>query len=484
MKKYITDYVNPNEAKLNYGLLNREYDKTLVDYLVDSAKSLEQLANEVSTIKFLSYDFIEYESEIDYNNHIRTRKSKKKKKKEADKKYMLMKESRYGELVLKFKITCKNEEEIITKSILVPLPDEDGYYTIKGKRYILMYQLVDASTYTTRTSVVLKSLMPVYLMRSAFVATDIEGNTFEIPVYSTKVFSKDVDIFYFYFAKMGVEKTLKYFSVDRFVNLVSTVEDKETNYYFQISSKLYIEVPKDVFNKYEYFRSIVFMFLKVCNNRINIENIENKTIWIEKIGAQYSKYSASTNNEEKGKKTLIAFNRMLDETTKHILRIDDEHKQSMYSIIRWMIQNYRELRQKDNMDLNNKRLRDSEYIASLLNKELSERSVKAINYGKRLTKEKLRDVFKFPGDILLSKLFKSGLFRYDDQVNDMDMFNKFKYTIKGPNSVGGKNQNTIAASQRGIDPSFIGRIDLNVAGNSDPKPYLGLYVATYIEKLF
>ena len=48
------------------------------------------------------------------------------------------------------------------------------------------------------------------------------------------------------------------------------------------------------------------------------------------------------------------------------------------------------------------------------------------------------------------------------------MFNKFKYTIKGPNSVGGKNQNTVAASQRGIDPSFIGRIDLNVAGNSDP----------------
>ena len=481
MIKFITDYVNPNEARLNYGLLNRDYDKSLVDYLVDSAKSLEVLQNEVSSIQFLSHEFIEFESEIDYNNHIRTRKSKKKKKKEADKKYMLMKESRYGELILKFKITCKGEEEIITKSILVPLPDEDGYYTIKGKRYILMYQLVDASTYTTRSSVVLKSLMPIYLKRTSYIQKDVEGNTFEIPIYSTIVFSRDVDIFYFYFAKMGVKKTLKYFSVDRFVNLVSTVGDKNTNYYFQISSKLYIEVPKEVFNKFEYFRSIVFMILKVCNNRINLENIENKTMWIEKIGTQYS---ISANNEEKGKKTLIAFNRMLDETTKHVLRIDDEHKQSMYSIIRWMVQNYRELRQKDNMDLNNKRLRDGEYIASLLNKELSERLVKAINYGRKLTKEKLRDVFKFPGDILLSKLFKSGLFRYDDQVNDMDMFNKFKYTIKGPNSVGGKNQNTVAASQRGIDPSFIGRIDLNVAGNSDPKPYLGLYMVTYTEKLF
>ena len=465
MINFITDYVNPNEARLNYGLLNREYDKSLVDYLVDSAKSLEVLQNEVASIKFLSHKFVEFESDIDYNDHIRTRKSKKKKKKEADKKYMLIKESRYGELILKFKITCKGEEEIVSKSILVPLPDEDGYYTIKGKRYILMYQLVDASTYTTRSSVVLKSLMPVYLKRTSYKQKDVEGNTFEIPIYSTIVFSRDVDIFYFYFAKMGVKKTLKYFSADRFIKLEPTIGDTEKNYYFQISSKLYIEIPKDIFNKYVYFRSIVFMILKVCNNRINLENIENKTMWMEKIGAQYS---TSANNEEKGKKTLLAFNRMLDETNKDILRIDSEHKQSMYSILRWMVQNYRELRQKDNMDLNNKRLRDSEYIASLLNKELSERLIRAINYGRKLTKEKLRDVFKFPGDILLSKLFKSGLFRYDDQVNDMDMFNKFKYTIKGPNSVGGKNQNTVAASQRGIDPSFIGRIDLNVAGNSDP----------------
>lgn len=465
MKKFIKDYMNPNEARINYGLLNREYDKSLVDYLVDSAKSLEVLHNEVGSIKFLSHEFIEYESEIDYNNYIRTRKSKKKKKKEQDKKYMLMKESRFGELKLKFRLTCKGEKEEIVKSILVPMPDDDGIYTIKGKRYILMYQLVDASTYTTRTSVVLKSLMPVYLKRDPFIRTDVEGNTFEAPVYSTIVFTKNIDIFYFFFAKMGVKDTLKYFSVDKFVIMTSTVNDKDNFYYFQISSKLFIEVPKTIFNKYEYFRSVIFMILKVCNNRVNLENLENKVMWTEKIGSQYS---ASSNHYEKGKGMLMSLDRMLDETTKHILRINPEHKENMYSIIRWMVQNYRELKQKDNMDLNNKRLRDGEYIASLLNRELSQRLAKVITYGKKLTKEKLRDVFKFPGEILLSQLFKSGLFRYDDQVNDMDMFNKLKYTIKGPNSVGGKNQNTVSASQRGIHPSFIGKIDLNVAGNSDP----------------
>ena len=41
--------------------------------------------------------------------------------------------------------------------------------------------------------------------------------------------------------------------------------------------------------------------------------------------------------------------------------------------------------------------------------------------------------------------------------------------VKGPNSQGGSSGKTIATCQRGIDPSFVGRIDLNLVGNSDPK---------------
>ena len=72
-------------------------------------------------------------------------------------------------------------------------------------------------------------------------------------------------------------------------------------------------------------------------------------------------------------------------------------------------------------------------------------------------------------NILIKSLFNSGLFRYDDQVNDLDFFNKLKFTTKGPNSLGGKNTQSIVPAARGLDPSYIGRIDLNVVGNSDPK---------------
>ena len=86
----------------------------------------------------------------------------------------------------------------------------------------------------------------------------------------------------------------------------------------------------------------------------------------------------------------------------------------------------------------------------------------------KVTIDILKDIFKFSGDVISQQLHKSGLFRYDDRINDMDFFNKFKYTIKGPNSLGGKNDKNIAIKYRNAYPSYIGKIDINVCGTSDP----------------
>ena len=50
----------------------------------------------------------------------------------------------------------------------------------------------------------------------------------------------------------------------------------------------------------------------------------------------------------------------------------------------------------------------------------------------------------------------------------MDFFSKFRWSSKGPHSVGGNNTNNIAITQRGIYPSFLGYIDIIVSGNSYP----------------
>lgn len=460
MREFIKQYKNPNEDRINYKLINREYDKPLIEYINDSAKSLEVLKN----IEFIGSEFIEYESQIDTNKYEKRRKSKDKKNKQ-DLKYTNIDDSRVGELILRFRITFKGETEIIEKPILIPLPDEDGNYQIKGKKYILMYQLVDASTYVNKQSVVLKSIMPIFLTRKSCTKKDTDGNEYTCAIYTTKVFRNDINIIYFYFAKIGVEKTLKYMMVDRYMTLTDEIDDKEEYIYFQISNGFYLKVVRRVFEQSNYVSSLAFMILSICNSKVNSENIHSKAMWIEKIGGIFS---VSTNQYEKGKNILIFLDRMLDETTKSTLRIDEVHKKSMYSILRWQLQNFNELKKKDNMDMANKRLRDSEYIASLLNQELSKRLLPAINSGRKLSKEKIKDIFKFPGEILITQLYRSGLFRYDDQVNDMDFFSKLKFTLKGPNSLGGKNNNSMSASVRGLHPSMIGRIDLNVVGTSDP----------------
>lgn len=461
MKEFMKEYSNsnPNINRLNYGLINKEYDKPLIEYINDSAKSLEVIKN----IQFLGSRFVEYESEIDMNKYEKRRKVDNKNKEEI--KYTSIEDSRVGELILKFKITFKGKSEIIEKPILVPLPDEYGYYQIKGKKYILMYQLVDASTYVTKNSVVLKSIMPIFLTRKPFTKKDTEGYEYTCPIYSTKVFKNDITIMYFYFAKIGLTKALRYFSVNHYMGVSNEKKDTEHFIYFQISQGFYLKVKRNAFNDSQYIRSVAFMILNVCNSKVNIDNMDCRQLWIEKIG---NIFSVSTNHYEKGKNILVFFDRMLDETTKSNLRIDPKYKKSMYSILLYMFQNFNELKKKDNMDMENKRLRDSEYIASLLNKELSKRILPVVNSGKKLTREKIKDVFKFSGEILITQLYNSGLFRYDDQVNDMDFFSKLKYTVKGPNSQGGQNSQSISSYSRGLHPSMLGRIDLNVVGTSDP----------------
>ena len=463
MRNFIRHYKNPNEDLINKKLISREYDDNLVSYIVDACKSLEVL----SYIEFLGYEYIENEADINTSEYINARMRGNKKKNDPTK-YMYMHDSRCGELRLKFKLDCNGDCEIITKNILIPIIDRNMYYTIKGNKYLLMYQIVDNSTYTTKKSLVLKSMMPVAIRVKSYTAKSTDDVSYTAPIYTINVFKKDVDIMLFYLAKIGIKNTLSYFSLDPIVNFVSgsyDPEDKE-NLYFAINTKLYLQVNKYFFQKYNIVKTLVFMLLSPMTNRLTPENLLNKNYWIDTLG---SVGTTNKNNQfEKGLNTLTFFDRMIDNTTKKILKVHPINKKNTYSILRWMILNFNDLRKKDNLSLDNKRLRCNEYIASLLTKTFSERINRVIAMGSKASIKNVKDIFKFPGDIIIGELHKSGLLRYDARVNDMDFFGKTKITTKGPNSLGGNNENNIAIKYRGIDPSFIGRLDINVCGTSDP----------------
>ena len=482
MKKYIKNYRPPFEDRLNKSLMNKEGDEPLVEFVKDTFKSLEVLKN----IKILGFEYNKRESTIDINKYIFKRNKKKKKKDRHPIKYVA--DTRNNLLTAIVHILVEEEdpktkekilrEKTVKKDILIPFQDEDGYYYIKGRKYYIIYQLVDKSTYNSTATVTLKSLMPIAVKRTKYESNDLniawektkrgkvevkdsKGNKYVLPVYSVFVFRKEIPIILFYMAN-GLEWAMNYLYADNIIHFKSSLEDAdiEKNLYFQISSKCYIEVNREVFIAHKYIQSIVGALLHVTTNRITIENLYDKEIWIKKL--------SKNNTLDKGLDTLVFFNRLMDETTKKVLKLSRFNKKDVYSILRWIMMEYTELRMKDNLCLDNKRLRANEYIASLLTREFSKRLNRLISLGKRATLIEYLDVLRFGGDIIIQHMHKSGILRFEDTVNDMTFFSRFRYTTKGPNSLGGKNSNNISIRYRGIHPSYLGKIDLLTCGNSDP----------------
>lgn len=477
MIKMLSEYTRTFDDRLNLPLINRELDKELYIYVYETIKSLEVF----DSVKILGYTYNDKENDIKMQEYQRTRMSGGHKEKEDPVQIMPIVESRVGELIIHYELSIDEVQEDKTtkvrtkrysKKILIPLKDEEGYYTIRGNRYILMYQLVDSTTYSTSNSVVLKSIMPIPLKRKIKYIHDVDRNQFTVPIYSTMIFKNEINMMLLFFAKMGFLESLKYLSVDRVITMVESLGDDLDYYiYFRINQNLFIRVNRFAFNESMEVKSIVGMMMECMNNRTLLFDVVNQNFWLEKLGYQPNTQQPKF-KRDRARNLLLSADRMIDMTTRRVLNIAPDHKDSMYSALRWMFMNYNELKNKQTMDITNKRLRDNEYIASLMTSELSSRLYRVMSAVRRPQSRNLNTVeelFSFKGNILLENLFLSGLFKYDDVVNDMDFWNKLKFTIKGPNSQGNASSGkTIATCQRGIDPSFIGRIDLNVVGNSDP----------------
>lgn len=71
-------------------------------------------------------------------------------------------------------------------------------------------------------------------------------------------------------------------------------------------------------------------------------------------------------------------------------------------------------------------------------------------------------------DLFITKLYSSGVLRYSETNSDMDMGNRFKFTKKGPNSLGNQDNRRIPVRQRQLHPSMLGYIDIADTSSSDP----------------
>lgn len=460
MLKYLNKLPNDYREMLNHGLINKEYDKPLEEYIVDSLKGFEILPN----FKIISYTWVPDEEKYDVNDHVMHRNTNKKKA------IKNIAETRCGVLYVDIEVTGLDKNgtikvHYIKKPIIIPICDDDGYFLIKGKKCYLIYQMVDKMLYPSFGAVTIKSLMPICVKTNKEDFTDMDGNVYTIPTYSIQIFKTAINVLLIY-SHLTIGKTLNFMEVDRFIRIEHKGDDlpKSDNIIrFDCGKKsdIIVAVKKNIFDSEIYVKSIVGCLIKLFEDTgIQYNNINNWEEWMIIVGGK--------NTVRRGMYQHIFFNRLLDEVTRKEIKIDDYDKQDIYHLLRWILQNYYSLWSKDNLSMINKRLRCNEYIGSFVTAEVSKRINRIVSLGDKATIKDMLNAFRFPEDIFLTRLYSSGVLRYAENDSDIDFSMKLKYSAKGPNAIGAHSDRRIPIRQRILHPSMLGALDVSSSSSSDP----------------
>lgn len=460
MLKYLNQLPNDYRDLLNVELMSKSFDRPLEEYIFDAFKGFEILPN----IKILDYDWVPDEDKYDVNDHVIRRNSNK------NKAIKNIAETRCGVMYIDIEVSGLDKNgtmkvHYLKKPIVIPIQDENGYYMIKGKKCYLIYQMVDKMLYPSFGAVTIKSLMPICVKTSKEDFTADSGEVYTIPCYTIQIFKSAINVLLIY-SNLGITKTLNFLEVDRFIHIESKDRsypktDKLLRFDCGKKSDIIVAVDKAMFEREVYVKSIVGCLVKLFEEtKIKYENIDNWEEWMIIVGGK--------NTIRRGIYQHIFFNRLLDDVTRKELKINEYDKQNIYYLLRWILQNYHTLWAKDNLSMVNKRLRCNEYIGSFVTAEVSKRINRIVSLGDKATIKEFLGLFRFPEDIFITKLYSSGVLRYAETDSDMDFGQRWKYTAKGPNSLGGQDARRIPIRQRTLHPSMLGWIDIADTSSSDP----------------
>ena len=365
MLEYLNKLPNDFRDMLNLGIMNKDYDSSVVEHVVNAFRGFELFPN----IKILDYEFDGNEINYDINDHVVRRNTNK------NKAVKNISETRCGILYIDIEISGVDrngvtEVRYVKKPIIIPIQDEKGYYLIRGKKSYIIYQLVDKMLYPSFGAVTIKSLMPIYVKTMKKDIAAYTGETFTVPIYSINIFKAAINVLMVY-SHLGITKTLNFLEVDRFIRVLSKQPEypiEENTLYFECGKKsdIAVAVRADIFEKEIYVRSIVGCLIALFDEtKILFENIDNWEEWMIIVGGK--------NTIRRGQYQHLFYKRLLDDITRNELKINYHDKQNIYYLLRWIIQNFHVLWAKDNLSMMNKRLRCSEYASSFITAEVSKR---------------------------------------------------------------------------------------------------------------
>ena len=378
-----------------------------------------------------------------------------------------------------------NQEDTFDVLIAVPRVIDGAYIHLNGNDYFPLFQLVDGSTYNNTSSASAKTQSitlktnsnAVKMLRNFFEFKLSDGETFKkLASFSVYLFDHKVTLFEYYLARFGWYKTISEFKFDHVIKV--TEEDPQDDEYdtfvvqnSHMKTASYISAVRSVLDADRILQSFVAAFIisinKYATKNFTLDHIYNTDFWICKLGFNF--VSSETSVFTKGNAIIESLENSYDIPTQKRLRLPDEIKSNIYSVLKWMASEFSYIRLKDNLDASSKRIRWSEYIAAMY--------IMIINLKLRRLPEKpdpnvevlrIKQQLNTPPMALIAELQKSNLKGFRNMVNDRDSFLQLKYTIKGPSGPGEGNGKKVAQNIRAVDISQLGIIDVNTSSASDP----------------
>jgi hypothetical protein len=363
----------------------------------------------------------------------------------------------------------KGETKTIEKKLYFPKLINGCYYLIKDVMYFPIFQIIDAETYRTNSSITMRTaLQPIVVSYKNTTIKTVENE--EIDGYYTfsKIFDTKIPIFIYFFANYGVNGTLKFLDLEEHFLILDKTRyddfDSDNYYLFKLGSMLYLAADKEYVKESVNNKMMMITFLNAFlkKDKVSTDKLDDLNYWVKKLGSYFTKNP--TNYDTKGKSVKLSFERLLDNTTKRIIRLSDRDKESVYTLLRWFLINYNDLLYQDNDDLANKKLRLNECFIFPLLKTWTDGVLRILN-GKNITIKTLESLFSnITPDFLITKIKNDNL-RYMNNVDSIDISNKLKLTISGNQSISNSKGEIKGKT---LHPSLIGNIDLIFTSNNNP----------------
>lgn len=467
----IHDFNDKYRKKFNPDLF-AESDEGIIDEVKKVILSCQR--ETFFTIKVLNFSVVEnYDDIINILQKYEKEHGHKNQGKDNVYDFINLKDSDIRLLVVDYYIAINDEYDNIEVLIAIPRSVDRYYYRINGNTYSALWQIVDASTYNSSTSnskkhsVTLKTMfMPIRVYRYTTNHKNslkdwYSGEPIICTFYTSYIFKKSLLVMKYILAKFGYYNTIRFLHLD-LIDIYDTKPEEDSEYYLFNKNDIWIKVPKYVFTKDQVVQSFVYTLYNCINKSTTYNEFFSTDFWLLSLAGEFN-----NQNIEKGYSILDSLEFIYDITTKETLRLPYEMKQDIYHVLRWMMGEFSNLQIKDNLNVSIKRLRRAEYIASLYAMKLSTSIYRVSDIGKKANLKSIKKAIITNPMYLVNAISSCKLVNYRNFVGDLDSMVALKFTYKGISGIGEKS-NSMPNIYRAINPSQIGKVDLDSSSAGDP----------------